>query len=424
MDGWLPPGAPSLFGLAAALAGGLVIGLERGWSQRVVEEGQRVAGLRTFTLIGLVGGVLGQLGGDLALAAGLLGLGALLGLGYLTSDRPRDHGITTEIAAMATLLLGALATRGQPEVAVGLAVVVAALLEAKAPLHRFLRRLVEGELVAGLKLAVLAAVVLPILPDVDVGPGKLLNPRSLGAIVVALAAVSYLGYWLLKLFGARVGPLLFGLAGGLVSSTTLTLSAARISRRDPGLARPLAVSAGVANAVMLVRMLVVAVVLAPELAQRLLPAFAAALAASVAAIAVLWWRGTGDGLPKNVADHIEAPVPVGESVLMALLVTGVAAAAGLARDAFTDRGIVAVAAIAGLADVDAVTITASRLAASEGEAILTTAGLAVATAAAVNLAAKSGLAFIVGGTGYGTAATVALAVTGVAGAAALAVTGL
>jgi len=424
MDQWLPADAPSLFGLAASLVGGLVIGLERGWSQRVVEEGQRVAGLRTFTLIGLVGGILGLIGGDLALAAGLLGLGALLGLGYLTSHLPRDHGITTEIAALATLLLGALATRGQPEVAVGLAVVVAALLEAKAPLHRFLRKLVEGELVAGLKLAVLAAVVLPILPNVDFGPGKLLNPRSLGAIVVALAAVSYLGYWLLKLFGARVGPLLFGLAGGLVSSTALTLSAARISRRDPRLAKPLAVSAAVANAVMLVRIVGIAGVLAPDLALRLLPAFVAAIAASVAAIAVLSWRSAGEGLPDDIAGHIEAPVPIGESVLMALLVTGVAAAAGLAREAFADQGIVAVAAIAGLADVDAITITASRLAASEGAAILMTAGLAVGTAAAVNLAAKSGLAFIVGSTGYAVATSIALAVTGVAGAAVLAVTGL
>lgn len=407
--------------MAAATACGLVIGLERGWSQRVAADGQRAAGLRTFTLIAMVGGILGLVGGDLALASGLVGLAVLFGLGYLTADAPRDRGLTTEVAGLATLLLGTLATRGQPALAVGTAVVVAALLEAKAPLHRFLRQLVEGELIAGLKLAVLAAVVLPILPDRDLGPGQLLNPRALGAVVVVLAAVSYLGYWLLKLFGARFGPLLFGIAGGLVSSTALTLTAARLSRRDTRLAIPLAVACGVANIVMLFRILALAAVLAPELAGRLAPVLAAAAAASALAVAMLWRRGraaTGD-LPADLGTLVEAPVPIGESVLMAVLVTGVAAAAGWARDAFAGHGIVAVAAVAGLADVDALTITAARLVAGDGAAMAGVAAVATVTAAGVNLIAKSGLAATLGARPFAVATASALAAAGAGGGAML-----
>lgn len=421
MNGLLGLDEQGVLGLAAALACGLVVGFERGWSQRVAAEGQRVAGLRTFALIGLVGGVLGLIGGDLALAAGVLGLAVLLGVGYVTAATPQDRGLTTEVAAVATLVLGALATRGHPALAVGVAAVAAALLEAKAPLHRFLTQMAEAELVAGLKLAVLAVLVLPLLPDTDYGPGGLVNPRELGAIVVALAAVSFLGYWLLKLFGARLGPLLFGLAGGLVSSTALTLSAGRLSRRQPRLAMPLAVAAGAANAVMLVRVMVVATVLAPELALRMVPAMAAAIVASVAAVAVLWVRGSAVArdLPDGTAGLIEEPMPLGESVLMAVLVVVVAGAAGLARDAFAGHGVVAVAALAGLVDVDAVTITAARMATVGDAAVLATAALAIGTAAGVNLAAKAGLAWLVGDRRFAAATAAVLAAAGVGGAVAL-----
>lgn len=417
MDDLLRLDEQGVVGLAAALACGLVVGLERGWSQRTAEEGQRVTGIRTFALIGLVGGVLGLIGGDLALAAGVLGLAALLGIGYAVARTSGDRGLTTEVAALATLLLGALATRGHPAAAVGLAAVAAALLEAKAPLHRFLTRMVEAELVAGLKLAVLAVLVLPMLPDTDYGSGGLVNPRELGAIVLALAAVSFLGYWLLKLFGARLGPLLFGLAGGLVSSTALTLSAGRLSRRQPRLAEPLAMAAGAANAMMLVRVLVVAAVLAPDLALRVAPVLTAAVAASVAVVAVLWFRcsAAGRDLPDGTAGLIEEPMPLGESVLMAVLVVIVAGAAGFARDAFAGHGVVVVAALAGLVDVDAVTITAARLATAADAIALQTAALAIGTAAAVNLIAKSGLAWLVGDRRFAAATGVALASAGAGG---------
>lgn len=358
----------ALLALGVAASVGIIIGAERGWSQRALEPGARTLGLRTFALIGLSGGVLGLVGDSVALGAGLLALAGLLAVAYWRSGAApstdeRDVGLTTEVAALTAFLLGAFAARGHPGYAAAAGALVAAILEAKAPLHRFLRGLAERELEAAIKLLLLSVVVLPLLPDRDLGPEGLVNPRQLGVIAVALASVSFVGYWLVKLMGPRAGPLLFGLAGGLVSSTAVTLAAARLSVGNDALARDLSISVAAANLVMIIRVVLIAAVLAPSLLVDL--SVAVVPAAAVAVIWIGWhWMATDAGRSNDtvtLSDRLEAPVPIGESVLMAVLVGLVSVAVSLARTWFEDSGMMAVAAIAGLADVDALTITAARI---------------------------------------------------------------
>lgn len=355
-----------LLRFAVAVAVGVIVGIERGWSQRALEAGARTMGLRTFTLIGMAGGILGIVGNELLVGAGLVALASLLVVSYLRAD-DRDLGLTTEVSALTTFLLAVFSGWGYPTYAAAGGAVVAAVLEAKAPLHRFLKGLAERELEAAIKLLLLAVVVLPVLPDADLGPDGLVNPRQIGIIAVALATISFVGYWLVKLMGSRAGPLLFGLAGGLVSSTAVTLASARLSRAQPSLAPALASAIAAANAVMVVRVGAVAGLMAPALLTDLV-----SVLAPIGLLSLGWmlWRLLHPAAPVGpggLAEMIDAPVPIGESVLMALLVGLVSLAASIGRSLFSGAGLIVVAAITGLADVDALTITMARLAQTVGD---------------------------------------------------------
>lgn len=366
MEATWPVEEATLVRLAVAVAIGVIVGIERGWSQRALESGARTMGLRTFTLIGMAGGILGFAGSELLVGAGLVALAALLVVSYLRAG-DRDLGLTTEVAALTTFLLAVFSGWGYPTYAAAGGALVAAMLEAKAPLHRLLMGLAERELEAAIKLLLLAVVVLPVLPDADLGPDGLVNPRQIGMIAVALAAISFLGYWLVKLMGPRAGPLLFGLAGGLVSSTAVTLASARLSRGRPNMAPALASAIAAANAVMVMRVGAVAGLIAPALLSDLV-----SVLAPVGLLSLGWmlWRllhPSATGNSEDLAGLIDAPVPIGESVLMALLVGFVSLAASVGRSLFAGAGLLVVAAITGLADVDALTITMARLAQTVGE---------------------------------------------------------
>ena len=213
-----------LLGFAGALGIGLLIGVER---ERAKGEGpaRDVAGVRTFALCGLVGAAAMWLG-PAAIVAGGLVLGLLVLAGY-RHTQAQDPGLTTEIAMLATFLLGMMALRS-PVLAGGLGVVVAGLLAAKKTLHRFVKQgLSERELEDLLLLLAAAFIVLPLLPDRAIDPWGALVPRKLWMLVVAVIAVSSIGYVAMRLWGAKRGLLLGAALGGLVSSTAVTLSFSR-----------------------------------------------------------------------------------------------------------------------------------------------------------------------------------------------------
>jgi uncharacterized membrane protein (DUF4010 family) len=412
---------PTLLALLAALAVGLVIGLERGWRDRAMAAGSRVAGLRTFALLGLLGGVLGTLAGAAGpwpLAAGVLGVALLAAQGYRESVRVNGSlSATSAIAQLLTCALGALATLGMPVVAVACAVLVAVLLDLRSTLHRWLQLIQRSELNAGLQMLVLSLVVLPLLPDTSYGGFAALNPYRLWWAVVLVAGLSLCGHVAMRMAGAQRGALWTGLLGGLASSTAATLAIARKVRGHAALQEPGAAGALAACAVMFCRIAVIVLALAPALGLRLLPALLAAAAALLAA-ALLHWRRR-DPADAPAATGAEArPFDLTVALGFGLYLAVTAVLLELAQRWFGQSALHALALLAGLADVDAVTISLARMQAA-GAMPEAVASVAIGLAVLSNMVAKAVMAWTAGGRAFGRAVAGGYAMAVVAGGAVL-----
>ena len=385
--------------LGVALALGLLIGLERGWQLRERAEGARMAGLRTFGLTGLLGGVwalLSQEMGALVLGVGFAALAAVLILAHLQMVRAGaepDYGITTVVAALLTFALGALAVAGHISIAAAGAVVTALLLGLKPVLHAWLRRLTEVELLAVLKLALISVVILPVLPNRGFGPWDALNPYALWWLVVLIAAISFVGYFAMKVLGPNRGIPLTGLFGGLTSSTATTLSFARLARRKADLQGILAAGVTISAATMFPRILLEVAVVNRALLPEVVPALAAMTALGLAGALVLW-RLAPKATESGEVD-LRNPFELGPALQFGALLAGVMLLAEGARAWFGDAGIYALAAISGLTDVDAITLSLARMAGEDLAAEVAAGG--VLLAAVVNTGVKAGLVAMVGG---------------------------
>ncbi len=405
-----------------ALALGFLIGLERGWREREEESGERLAGIRTYTLYALFGGLAGAAPGDWALPAALAAAGLLIAAGYAASARQKDAdlGMTSEVAALTTVVLGGLAGRGELLVATIGAVVTVLILGAKQPLHRFLGLIRHDEVAAALKLLALSALVLPLLPNVDYGPGGVLNPYALWWAVVLVAALSFAGYIAIRIFGVTHGPLLFGLVGGLASSTAVTVTAARLSKDEAGSAAPFTGAIALANGVMIVRVGVFLALLAPALLVAVWPVLAAGALGSAATGLII---GLGARQTAGPADFkMEPPKDFWFAVIFGIVMAGIGLAVFYGEQWFGDAGLYAVAIISGPFDVDAFTLSTAR---GAGQTVdHGPAALAILLSVAVNTAGKAAIAWSLGGAAIGLRTALVAAVTIAAGGAAMVVSGL
>lgn len=404
--------------LVAALAVGLVIGLERGWQDRELAAGGRVAGWRTHALLGLFGGVLGAFvptAGAWPLAAGLLGIALLNVQAY--SESVRSSGSLSATAAVTQLLtcaLGALATLGMPLGAVAAAVVVAVLLNLRSTLHRWLQLMQRRELSAVLQVLVLSVVVLPLLPDRGLGPFEDLNPFRLWWAVVIVATLSMGGHVAMRAAGVQRGLLWTGLLGGLASSTTATLALARRQRGQPALLEAAVAGAACAGAVMFLRIATLLMLLAPALGLRLLvPLLVAALV--MLALGLWRWRRRGDASPQASSEvpPFELATALGFGLYLALVTVIVE----LARARLGTSGLVGSALAAGLADLDAVTISLAH-AHTTGKAADAPAMLSIGAAILSNMLTKTVLAASAGGSAFARKTALAYAAAGSAALAA------
>jgi len=387
----------SAYRLLVALAIGLLIGLERGWKGREAEEGEREIGLRTLGLVGVVGGIAGLLAGRFdGLVIGLLfiGIAILLGAVYVVKVHARgDVGLTTEIAVLATYLLAALAGLGQLAIASAGAVVMGLLLTYKRQLHGWLRAMNRPELLAAFKLLVLSVVLLPLLPNQGYGPWQALNPYVIWWMVVLIATISFVGYFAIRIAGARAGTIFTALFGGLASSTATTLSLARLARRQNADAALLAGSILLACGTMFPRMLLVATVFhAPLFPLLMWPATVMALLTYGPA---LWLLRKPTNTP-DAEDMLQRnPVELTSALTFGALLALVMLLGKALTDWFGDAGTYILAAASGIADVDAITLSLARMGGEDLAAITATLGIVIA--ASVNSLVKAGMAGMIGG---------------------------
>ncbi|MFZ5608441.1 MAG: MgtC/SapB family protein [Pseudomonadota bacterium] len=382
--------------LGLALGIGLLIGLERGWHEREAAEGTRVAGFRTIGLIGLIGGVLGLLAarlGGLVLAGGFIGVAAVLGIGYWHDVRlDKNVSVTTVMAALLAISLGALATLGYPRLAASAAVIAALVLHLKPALHGLVRRIDEEEIRAVLRFLLISVVILPLLPNQGYGPYQALNPTIIWWMVVLISGISFAGYVAVKAWGARRGLILTAAVGALVSSTAITLAYAREARRRPQAAPLFAAGIVLASTIMVGRMAVVATLIAPALGPMLLLFLSPMALAGLGATLLLAPGGHDDVTPDyKLANPFELRIALFFGLGLGLILLG----ARFLEARFGDTGLYAIALVTGLFDVDAMTVSASQM--TRTGLALNVAAVAITLAGISNSVAKPIMGIAIGG---------------------------
>ena len=376
--------------LAVAFGLGLLIGLQREQSG----QGLLAAGSRTFPLVALSGALTQAFLPGLAIAA-LAGITLLVALGYMMRVRDAgDPGLATPVAAILTFLYGTLAMTGDQGqlVAIVLAVATTVILALKKPLHGFAKRLSPEEVRAMLTFLVVALVVLPLLPDRSIGWLLGLNPRFVWMMVVFVSAIDLAAFLFVRAFATQRGHLLAGVVGGLVSSTAATVSLARRTRAQPHMVHLFRIGIVVASVVMLIRMMVEVAVVDRSLLPRVVVPLAL-VAAWCAAVVGVWLR-------RPMPSGEEGNGPRNPFRLMPALAFGLAFAAILVvtsrlGEAYGHAGVYGAAVLSGLVDVDAITMSLARLAAT-GELDRGVAASAIVVVAASNLSFKVALVAALG----------------------------
>ncbi len=389
--------AEILLRFAVALGIGAMLGTER--EVRKGEDTVGLSGLRTFTLIALIGGVCAY--GSVRFASPalfLVGLMAVLAtelmhLRPLTARPSRPIGVTGIYAALATYLLAGLAVQGQLMLAVALSVAAALVLALKDSLHTVIGKLGGDDVVAGLQLLAATFVILPLLPAEPVDPWGVLHLRSLWLLVILIAGLSLLGYAASRRLGQERGAVLTGLFGGLVSSTAVTLAFSKRSQEVPRQALALAAGILVAWGSMPFRMLIEVAVVNPKLVMPLLPpCLGMALPGALFAI-WLMRRGTG-AASSGAQPAMKTPFSLPQAMQFALLFAVVQLAVEATQRFDLPGGVLLVSALAGATDVDAITLTLAQR--SLDGLGLETAAMAAVVAALTNTALKAGFALALG----------------------------
>ena len=387
--------------LGLALAIGFLVGVERGWRERGEAEGSRTAGLRTFALTGLLGGISGLVGQELGAAAfGFLFLGftaAFSVFKWREAEHENDYSVTAIVAAILVFALGAYAVLGDMRVAAAGGVATAALLAFRTVLHDWLKRLTWPEIRSAVVLLAMTFVALPVLPDRGYGPYGALNPYEIWLMAVLIASVSFAGYVVMRLVGEQRGVLIAGAAGGLVASTAVTLDLARRSKLDAGRSTLFAGGAAVAGAVMFVRILVVATVIDPPLISVLAaPLLASGLVCGMLGLA--FTRYGRDSVAEDEPPGLDNPFDLPIVLRFAALLGIVMVLAAALRSWFGPDSAIWLAAAAGLADVDAITLSMAR--AAGGDLPVATAVAAIIVVASSNSLSKAVMGAIAGSRGF------------------------
>jgi uncharacterized membrane protein (DUF4010 family) len=414
--------------LAVALGVGLLIGLERERSAPSTEdEPARAAGARTHGLVSLSAALSMLVAAEIGawfVAIPFLALLVLVGIAYADDVRHgRDRGLTSESALILTFILGALATStilndtSRRLIAVSaIAVVTTTLLSLKGFTQSFAKKISREDLYGTLKFLIALVIVLPLLPDRAFGPFEALNAFHIGTMILLIAALGFVGYVAVRVLGPGKGLGVTGLIGGMVSSTAVTLSMAARAKNDPEVALPCTVAVLLASSVMYARILVeVAVVHRPLVAPLLIPM--AAMLVSGLAVAAFLYRKSRAVEARAEQLSVSNPFELGSAVKFGLLFAVVLLASKAASHYFGAAGAYLAGALAGLTDVDAITLSMADLARGGMEPVVAVRTIFIA--AVSNTLVKLGMAIVLGGAAFARAMAPGLAIVLAAGAVAL-----
>jgi uncharacterized membrane protein (DUF4010 family) len=427
--------------LVSALVG-LAVGVEREWSGHTTGPDGRFAGIRTFTLLGVIGGFGGWFfrDGQPAFGAVMLGAGVLFPISAYVATLRRPGTTTdgtTEVAAMLVVAMGAASALGHRTLASAAAVVCVLLLAEKSTLQNALQKVAAHELRAALQFAVLALVILPLLPAGAYGPFGAFQPRQLWTVVLLFSGLNFAGYIARRVIGETRGLGVTGLLGGLVSSTAVSLTFSRRSRSEPTLAVPLALGVVAACTVLVPRLLVISTMLRPTVAAAAVPVLILPFLTGVALIAFVMWReretrlasGTvvegdtvgasaehdvvsPDSAVRRVPAHGPNPLALGSSLQMAVAFQLVLFAIAWVQQAVGTTGVLWSATLLGLTDVDALTVSMTRYGADPANVRVAAAAIGIGVLS--NTMLKLALVVGIGGPHFRARAATGLLALGVA----------
>jgi len=370
----MTPEYQNVVGIAIAALGGAAVGLEREWSGHAGGPEAHFAGIRTFTLLGGFAGIAGWLWSlgfqpvAIVLLAGAIGL---VVVAYVAASRRVIDG-TTEVAALVVLSAGILAGTGYLVLASAITAITTLLLVEKSRLHAMIARIDDAGLRAGVRFAVMAVVILPLLPNGPYGPLGGTRPRQLWLFVLLFSGLSFVGYVARRVIGTERGYSIAGLLGGFVSSTAVTFGFARLSRQERDFSFPLSVGVVAACSIMSLRVLAAAAILRPVLAVALIPYLAAPFLAGTIIVLI----GLKRREAKVSVQTPSNPLQVMSALQMAALFQVVLFAVYAVRSHWGDSGLLLSGAILGLTDVDVLTISMAK--AAEGQIPIPVAAEAIA----------------------------------------------
>ncbi len=399
----MDPYLEMIWKLGTALGIGLLIGIERGWHGRREDEGDRVAGIRTFSLSGLMGGIWAILiphAGEWVLGAAFLAFTGLIIASYIFEQKALDHkdiGITTEVSLLLTFGLGAWAALDFQIEALATAVVVMTILSVKPVLHKWLQKIEVEVIYAGIKLLIISVILLPLLPNQGYGPWETLNPYWIWWMVVLISGLSFLGYLLVKYVGQDKGTLLTSIIGGLASSTAVTVSLARFAdQQNITMSKLFAAGVLIASSVMFGRVYVEVAVVNSSLLHPLWIPLTVMVILTFGCVFWLWKISSGPSQSnENPPLKLGNPLQLGTALKFGALLAVILVLATALEEWFGDRGIYLLALFSGLMDVDAITVSFSKMAEADITSVVAIRGIILAVIS--NTLVKAGLFIFMAG---------------------------
>ncbi|MFN0112696.1 MAG: MgtC/SapB family protein [Blastocatellia bacterium] len=377
--------------LGIAMGLGLLVGLQR------ESAAAPLAGVRTFplvTVLGTVCALLVQSFGGWVLAAGIVGLAALIFIGKQTEFRKEqpDPGLTTEVVILLMFVVGAYLVVGSREVAIAIGGGVAVLLQFKGQLHGMVAKLGENDLKAFMQFVLISLVILPVLPNRTYLPYAVINPRNIWWMVVLIVGISLGGYIIYKFFGQESGIVLGGILGGLISSTATTASYSKRTKSSPDSVNLAAIVIMIASTVVFARLMIEIATVAPDFLKAAALPLLIMLVLLALLSALLWFRYRHG---QNAMPEMENPSELKSALFFGLVYAVILFAVAAAKEHFGNRGLFIVAGISGLTDVDAITLSTSRLV-SDGRLSAESGWKVILIAALSNLIFKGGMIALLG----------------------------